>query len=166
MTKMNFVDKFTFTDVEINFMKLAVKVAKEGGEKGDIPVGAIVVNENNEIISEGYNCKHLTKDATMHAEIVALKRASKQIGDWRLNGCTMFVTAEPCIMCAGAILHFRIKEVIFGVIEPKFGGVITKAKLFDIDTLNHKVLYRYGLMEEEISGMMKRFFQKLRNKEK
>ncbi len=163
MTTMNFMNKFTFTDVDMNFMKLAVKVAKEGGEKGDIPVGAIIVSENNEIIAKGYNCKHLTKDATMHAEIVALKKATKKIGDWRLNSCTMYVTAEPCIMCAGAILHFRIKEVIFGVIEPKFGGVITKAQLFDIDTLNHKVLYRYGLMEEEISDMMKRFFQKLRN---
>ena len=161
------MEKFIFTDVEINFMKLAVNVAKEGGAKGDIPVGAVIVDGNNEIIGSGYNCKYLTKDATMHAEIVALKNAAKKIGDWRLNDCTMYVTAEPCIMCAGAILHFRIKEVIFGVPEPKFGGVITKAKLFDIETLNHKVLYRYGLMEEEIADMMKKFFQKLRsNKEK
>ncbi len=158
------MSKYTFNKMEIELMKTAVSMAKTGGIEGDIPVGAVVVNKDYEIIGTGFNKKHLTKDATMHAEIIALKKAAKNMGDWRLNECSIFVTAEPCIMCAGAILHFRIKEVIFGVAEPKFGGVITKANLFDIKDLNHKVTYKYGLMTDEISQMMKDFFRKIRTK--
>jgi tRNA(adenine34) deaminase len=156
------MNNFIFSKEDKKFMEKAIELAKEGEKKGDIPIGAIVVNNEKEIIGKGFNQKHLTKDALMHAEIVALKEASSNIGDWRLNHCTMYVTAEPCIMCAGAILHFRLKEVVFGVKEPKFGGVITKASIFDINSLNHKVSYRYGLMEEEIIELMKNFFKKLR----
>jgi tRNA(adenine34) deaminase len=142
-------------------MKYTIELAKKAFEKGDVPVGAIVV-KNGDIIGEGHNEKEIFKDPTMHAELIALKNAAKYVGDWRLNDCTLYSTLEPCIMCAGAILHFRIQRVVFGVTEPKFGGVVTKAALFDIDTLNHKVRYSVGIFEEEIKELMKRFFKKRR----
>jgi len=142
-------------------MEIALEFAEKAFELGDVPVGAIVVKDEK-IIGNGFNLKEKTKDPTMHAEIVAMREAAYSIGDWRLNDCTLYSTLEPCIMCAGAILHFRIKRVVFGVTEPKFGGVITKANLFDIDTLNHKVDYAYGIFEDEIKTLMKNFFRKLR----
>lgn len=156
---------FDFSDTDKKFMQKAIELAKKGASKGDIPVGAVVVKDD-EIIGKGYNMKFLTGDPTDHAEMIALKEASNSIGDWRLTECTLYSTAEPCIMCSGAILHYRIKRVIFGVTEPKFGGVITKVKLFDIDSLNHKVDYQYGLFQEEVSLMMKEFFRELRAKNK
>ena len=144
------------------YMRKAIDLAVLASKKGDVPVGAVVVN-GNKVIAEGYNFKENSKDPTMHAELIALKNASEVLGDWRLNECTLYSTLEPCIMCAGAIIHYRIKRVVFGVVEPKFGGVVTKAKIFDIDSLNHRVDYSYGVFEEEISCMMKNFFKKVRS---
>ncbi|MBZ4672592.1 MAG: CMP/dCMP deaminase zinc-binding protein [Deferribacteraceae bacterium] len=139
-------------------MQIALNYAKKAFDNGDVPVGAIVVKDDK-IIGNGFNIKEKTKDPTQHAEIVAMREAANVIGDWRLNDCTLYSTLEPCIMCAGAILHFRINRVVFGVAEPKFGGVITKANLFDINTLNHKVDYAYGIYEEEIKSIMRLFFK-------
>jgi tRNA(adenine34) deaminase len=153
--------EFNFSQKDIFFMRKAIELAQLSAEKGDIPVGAIVVKDDK-IIGEGHNTKFLTGEPLNHAEIIALKNARKSIGDWRLNEAVLYSTAEPCIMCAGAILHYRISKIIFGVREPKFGGIISKANLFDIDSLNHKVEYKYGLFEEEISKIMKEFFKNLR----
>lgn len=139
-------------------MQIALDYAKKAFDNKDVPVGAIVV-KNGKVIGNGFNLKEKTKDPTMHAEIVAMREAAVRVGDWRLNDCTLYSTLEPCIMCAGAILHFRIKRVVFGVPEPKFGGVITKANLFDIDTLNHQVDYAYGIYEEDIKSIMQLFFK-------
>ncbi|UOD35915.1 nucleoside deaminase [Deferribacteraceae bacterium V6Fe1] len=143
-------------------MQIALNYAKRAFENGDVPVGAIVV-KSGKIIGNGFNIKEKTKDPTMHAEIVAMREAANCVGDWRLNDCTLYSTLEPCIMCAGAILHFRINRVVFGVQEPKFGGVITKANLFDINTLNHKIDYAYGIYEEEIKSIMRLFFKQRRS---
>lgn len=143
------------------YMQKAIDLALLASEKGDVPVGAIVVKDDI-VIAEGHNYKENSKDPTMHAELIALKNAAEKLGDWRLNGCTLYSTLEPCIMCAGAVIHYRIERVVFGVTEPKFGGVVTKATIFDIDSLNHKVEYSYGVFEEEIGLMMKSFFKKIR----
>lgn len=144
------------------FMDEAVKLAFEAFQSGDVPVGAVVVKDG-EIIGRGFNKKELTKDASAHAEMLALQEAAKYVGDWRLNSCVLYSTTEPCIMCAGAVLHFRINEVVFGVREPKFGGVLSNVNLFDLDTLNHRVKYRYGLESELITKLMKDFFRKIRD---
>ncbi len=152
------------TEKDLFFMRKTIEVAKRALRYDDVPIGAIVVL-NDKVISTGYNKKRLTKNPLDHAEIIALKRAAKKLGDWRLNECTLYSTLEPCIMCAGAILHYRIKRVVFGTTEPKFGGVISNDKIFDITTLNHKVEYEYGAYEEEIREMMRGFFKKIRGSE-
>lgn len=144
------------------FMDEAVKLAFKAFQTGDVPVGAVVVKDSV-IIGRGFNKKELTKDASAHAEMLALQEAAKYLGDWRLNLCTLYSTTEPCIMCAGAVLHFRISEVVFGVREPKFGGVLSNANLFDLNTLNHRVKYRYGLESEVITKLMKDFFRIIRD---
>ncbi|MCX8085162.1 MAG: nucleoside deaminase [Calditerrivibrio sp.] len=149
------------TDLDNIFMAKTIEVAKRALKYNDVPVGAIVVHGNT-ILSTGYNKKRVTKNSLDHAEIIALKRAAKKLGDWRLNECTLYSTLEPCIMCAGAILHFRIKRVVFGILEPKFGGVISNAKIFDIETLNHSVEYEYGIFEDKIRSLMQNFFKNLR----
>ncbi|MEC9492662.1 nucleoside deaminase [Flexistipes sp.] len=144
------------------FMDEAVKLAFKAFRSGDVPVGAVVVKEG-EIIGRGFNKKELTSDASAHAEMLALQESARYLGDWRLNSCVLYSTTEPCIMCAGAILHFRISEVVFGISEPKFGGVLSNVNLFDLDTLNHSVKYRYGLESETITKLMKDFFRKIRD---
>ncbi|MGA1862711.1 nucleoside deaminase [Deferribacter thermophilus] len=150
-----------FNEYDNYFMKLAISQALESFEEGEVPVGAVVVKDN-EVISFGRNIKERFGNALLHAEIIALNRAIKVLDDWRLNECKLYVTCEPCIMCAGAIVHCRINEVIFGVLEPKFGGVISNIRVFDTPFLNHKVKYKYGLYEKEIAKLMKNFFRKSR----
>jgi len=151
------------TEKDIYFMKKTIDVAKKALKYDEVPIGAIVVCDDK-IVATGYNKKNKTKNPLDHAEIIALRRASKKIGDWRLNSCILYSTLEPCIMCAGAIIHYRIRRVVFGVPEPKFGGVISNDRIFDLTTLNHKVEYEYGLFEDEIKQMMRSFFLKLRGK--
>jgi tRNA(adenine34) deaminase len=151
------------TEKDIYFMKKTIDVAKKALKYDEVPIGAIVVCDDK-IVATGYNKKNKTKNPLDHAEIIALRRASKKFGDWRLNSCILYSTLEPCIMCAGAIIHYRIRRVVFGVPEPKFGGVISNDRIFDLTTLNHKVEYEYGLFEDEIKQMMRSFFLKLRGK--
>lgn len=148
-------------DKHIKYMNKALLEAKKAFDIMEVPVGAVIVKDDK-IIGTGYNKKEINKNPISHAEIEAIYEACRNTGDWRLNGASMYVTAEPCIMCAGAILHARISKVYFGVNEPKFGGIISVANIFDINRLNHKVEYHSGLMSEEISKMMKEFFSLLR----
>lgn len=149
-------------DNHLKYMQLAYLEAQKALNIMEVPVGAVIVKEDK-VIGTGYNKKETNKNPLSHAEIEAIDEACRNTGDWRLNGACMYVTAEPCIMCAGAILHARIDKVFFGVNEPKFGGVLSVANIFDINKLNHKVEYFSGMMNEEISQMMKDFFIKLRN---
>jgi len=151
----------TFTADDEKFMRLAIEQAKLAEAEGEVPIGAVVVC-NGEVIGRGYNRKNSGKSALKHAEIVAIEDASKVIGDWRLDECSLYVTLEPCLMCAGAIIHARVRNVFFGTTEPKFGGVVSLANTFDIEKLNHKVNYAGGLFAEEISAMMKAFFRNIR----
>jgi tRNA(adenine34) deaminase len=141
---------FEFSEDDNQFMREAVEQAKLAYAEDEVPIGAVVVL-NGEVIGRGRNAKTAAKTAISHAEITALEEASKINGDWRLDGASLYVTVEPCLMCAGAIIS-----------EPKFGGVVTLANTFDIEGLNHKVDYKYGLFAEEIRQMMKEYFRELR----
>ncbi|QAR33364.1 nucleoside deaminase [Geovibrio thiophilus] len=155
--------EFQFTEDDIRFMRLAIEQAQEARAEGEVPIGAVVVRDG-EVIGRGRNAKAIAKTATSHAEIIAIEDASRNTGDWRLDECSLYVTVEPCLMCAGTIIHSRIRNVVFGVPEPKFGGVISLAHTFDIQRLNHRVNYKHGIFEDEIREMLKSFFRELRGK--
>lgn len=156
--------EFQFTDDDIRFMRLAMEQAEEARAEGEVPIGAVVVKDG-EVIGRGRNAKSVAKTATSHAEIIAIEDASRNTGDWRLDECSLYVTVEPCLMCAGTIIHSRIRNVVFGVPEPKFGGVISLANTFDIQGLNHRVSYKHGLFQDEIREMLKSFFRELRSRQ-
>lgn len=149
-------------DNHLKYMQLAYYQAQKAFDIMEVPVGAVIVKDDK-VIGAGYNKKETYKSPISHAEIEAIQAACKNTNDWRLNGASLYVTAEPCIMCAGAILHARIDKVYFGVKEPKFGGVVSIANIFDINKMNHRVEYFSGLMSDEINQFMKSFFIKLRN---
>ena len=152
----------TFSIDDEKYMRMAIEQAKLAGDEGEVPIGAVVIC-GGEVIGRGFNRKNSGKSALKHAEIVAIEDAPKVVGDWRLDECSLYVTLEPCLMCAGAIIHARIRKVVFGASEPKFGGVVSLAQTFDIDRLNHRVNYAGGLFADEIAFMMKDFFKKIRN---
>lgn len=152
-----------FSELDHQYMQEAIREAERAASNGEVPIGAVIVCDG-EIIGRGANSKNSGKSALKHAEIIAIEDASSKIGDWRLDECSLYVTLEPCLMCAGAIIHARVRNVIFGTTEPKFGGVVTLARTFDIDGLNHRVNYKGGLYAYEISAMMKKFFKDIRGK--
>lgn len=143
------------------FMKEALKEAKKAYIKEEIPVGAIIVKDNK-IIARAYNKKEEKMDTTKHAEIIAIQKASKKLKAWRLLDCEMYVTLEPCAMCAGAIINSRIKKVYIGTKDNKTGAVGSVLNLFEDFTFNHKVESEIGLMQEECEKILKQFFKELR----
>ncbi len=145
-------------------MRQALFEAEKGFEEGEVPVGAVVVF-NNKIIGRGHNRTEALKDPTAHAEIIAISAAANYLKNWRLNGAKLYVTVEPCIMCAGAIVLARVEEVIYATEEPKFGGVVSKARIFDIEGLNHRVKYRKGPLKDESAQLLKDFFSRKRSKQ-
>ncbi len=142
-------------------MKEALEEAKKAYKKGEIPVGAVVVI-NDRIIAKAHNQKETTFDPTAHAEILALRQASERIGSWRLKDAVLYVTKEPCIMCAGAIVNARIKRVVFGCEDPKGGGVVSLYRILQDSRLNHKVEIKKGILERECRHILKEFFKELR----
>ena len=142
-------------------MKTAMQLAQESYDLGEVPVGAIVV-KNNEIIGRGSNTVISDNDVTAHAEINAIREASKMIGNYRLVECNMFVTLEPCHMCAKAIVDARLNSIIFAAKEPKTGSIFSIDNFFEKTVLNHKVNYKFGLFEEESSKLLKDFFKQRR----
>lgn len=143
------------------FMKEAIKEAKKAYQKNEVPVGAVVV-KNNEIVARGHNIKETKKDTTKHAEIIAIQKASKKMNAWRLEDCTMYVTLEPCTMCAGAIIQARLKRLIIGTMDKKTGACGSVLNLIDDYEFNHKVELKTGIMETECRQIMKDFFKELR----
>ena len=143
------------------FMKEAFKEAKKAYDKNEVPIGAVIV-KNNKIIGKGHNLKEKNNDCTQHAEILAIKEASKSIKNWRLTGCDMYVTIEPCVMCSGAIYQSRIKKVYIGSPDNKSGGVLSVYKILSDKRLNHQTKINVGLMRKECSQLVKKFFNKLR----
>lgn len=147
------------------YMKEAIRQAKKAYAIGEVPIGCVIVYEDK-IIARGYNRRTTDKSTIAHAEILAIKKACKKVGDWRLEDCTMYVTLEPCQMCSGAIVQSRMKKVVVGCMNPKAGCTGSILNLLQMKEFNHQVELEIGVMEEECSGMMKQFFKELREKNK
>lgn len=147
------------------YMTEALKQAKKAYQMGETPIGCVIVYEDK-IIARGYNRRNTEKTVFAHAEIAAMKKATKKIGDWRLEGCTMYVTLEPCQMCAGAIVQARIPTVVIGCMNPKAGCAGSILNLFNVPEFNHQVHVIKGVLEQECSELMTSFFRELRAKKK
>ncbi|MBP1926251.1 tRNA(adenine34) deaminase [Sedimentibacter acidaminivorans] len=143
------------------FMKEAICEALKAYELKEIPIGAVIV-KNEEIVGRGYNLKETLKDATLHAEILAIKDACKNLGGWRLPGCTMYVTLEPCAMCAGALVNARVERLVIGTRDHKTGACGSILNIVQMQNLNHQITVEFGILGDECSNMLKRFFSELR----
>lgn len=150
---------------EESFMKEAIRQAKKALALREVPIGCVIVYEEK-IIARGYNRRNTDKNTLSHAELNAIKKASKKLGDWRLEGCTMYVTLEPCQMCAGALVQSRIDEVVIGSMNPKAGCAGSVLNLLEMDGFNHKVKVVRGVLQEECSQMLSNFFSELRKEKK
>ena len=145
------------------FMKRALELAAEAGAHGEIPIGAVVVCDGK-IISEASNHKESNGDPLGHAEILGIRKAADALGRWRLSGCTLYVTLEPCVMCAGAIIHARLDRVVYAAADPKAGAVQSLYQILSDSRLNHAPTLTAGVLEAEASSQLKTFFQNLRKK--
>ena len=150
---------------EEKYMKAAIREAKKAWALGEVPIGCVIVHDGK-IIARGYNRRTVDKNVLAHAEIIAMRKACRIIGDWRLEDCTMYVTLEPCPMCAGAIVQARIPKVYIGSMNPKAGCAGSVLNLLDEKGFNHQVETEEGLLGEECSMMLKEFFKELREKRK
>jgi len=146
---------------DIDYMREALKQAKVAYLMGEVPVGAVIVKDGR-IISKGHNMKESLADPTAHAEMIAIKRATEALKGWRLSDCTMYVTMEPCSMCAGAILQSRMRRLVFGTKDEKAGACGSKVNLLQHDLFNHNVEIVDGVLESECSGILVGFFKLLR----
>lgn len=146
-------------------MRAAMREAKKAYALEEVPIGCVIVYKD-QIIARGYNRRNTDKNTIAHAEMSAIKKASKKLGDWRLEGCTMYVTLEPCQMCAGAIVQARIDEVVIGSMNPKAGCAGSVLNLLEIPAFNHQVKITKGVLEEECSDMLSMFFKELRERKK
>lgn len=146
-------------------MKEAIKQAQKAAAIGDVPIGCVIVL-GDKIIARAYNQRNKKKTTLAHAELLAIQKASKKTGDWRLEECTMYITLEPCQMCAGAIVQARIPEVVIGAMNPKAGCAGSVLNILQVDAFNHQVKIEKGVLEEECSQMMSEFFRELRKKKK
>ena len=151
--------------IQEKYMREALKQAQKAYSLGEVPIGCVIVHEGK-IIGRGYNRRNTDKNTLSHAEITAIKKASKVIGDWRLEECTIYVTLEPCQMCAGAIVQARIPEAVIGCMNPKAGCAGSILNILEMPEFNHQVAVTRGIMEQECSEMLKTFFAELRIRNK
>lgn len=147
------------------YMKEAIRQAKKAYAIGEVPIGCVIVYEN-QIIGRGYNRRTTDCNTIAHAETIAIKKAGKRMNDWRLEDCVMYVTLEPCQMCSGAIVQSRMKKVVIGCMNPKAGCAGSILNLLQMSEFNHQVELECGVLEDECSQMMKSFFRELREKKK
>ena len=147
------------------FMKEAIKQAKKAYKIEEVPIGCIIVYQEK-IIARAYNRRTIDKNTLAHAELLAIRKASRKIDDWRLEDCTMYVTLEPCQMCAGALVQSRMKRVVIGCMNPKAGCAGSIMDLLQVPEFNHQVEKEIGVCEEECASLMKSFFKELREKRK
>ncbi len=145
------------------YMREALREANKAYAIGEVPVGAVVVIAG-EIVSRGHNLRESLNDATAHAEIVAMRAAAAQVGDWRLGEATLYSTVEPCVMCAGAIVQFRVKTLVYGAADPKAGAVDSVVDVVRHPKFNHRVEVIAGILEDECGGIIRRFFADLRRR--
>lgn len=146
-----------FTTEDVFWMERAIQLAHQAALQDEIPVGTIIVR-GSEVIAEAHNLKEQTQVATHHAEIIAIEKACQKLGQWRLTGCTLYVTLEPCPMCAGAIVNARIPRVVFGAKDPKSGAVKTLYQILNDPRLNHRCQVVSGLLETKCGGLLSEFF--------
>ena len=146
------------TGSDESWMRHALRLARRAELLGEVPVGAVLVIDN-ECIAEGWNSPIADSDPTAHAEINVLRKGSKRVGNYRLLDTTLYVTLEPCVMCVGAIIHARVKRLVFGAFDPKRGAVCSALPLANADFLNHKLSWDGGILEEECSDILKDFFR-------
>lgn len=147
------------------YMRAAIQQAKKAYKLGEVPIGCVIVYQDK-IIGRGYNRRNTDKNTLAHAEISAIKKASKKMGDWRLEDCDLYVTLEPCQMCSGAIVQARIKKVVIGSMNPKAGCAGSILNILQMPEFNHQVEIERGVLEEECSNMLKDFFKELRKRNK
>ena len=142
-------------------MREALRQAQAAFESGEVPVGAVVVHEGR-VVGRGHNQPIAATDPTAHAEVLALREAAHALGNYRLAGCTLYVTVEPCLMCVGALVHARVDAVVFGAPEPKTGALVSAIQAMDLPWLNHRFLVTLGVLETECAELMRRFFRERR----
>ncbi|MFD1606605.1 tRNA adenosine(34) deaminase TadA [Oceanobacillus luteolus] len=147
------------------FMLEAIREAKKAREMAEVPIGAVIVHEG-EIIARGHNLRETSQETLSHAELIAIAEANEKIGSWRLEDCTLYVTLEPCPMCAGAIVQSRIKRVVYGAPDPKAGCAGTLFNLLEEPRFNHQTELESGVMQDECASLLTDFFKALRNKKK
>ena len=147
------------------FMKAALKEARKAYLMDEVPIGCVIVQDDR-IIARGYNRRNTDNNTLAHAELTAIRKASKKTGDWRLEDCTMYITLEPCQMCAGAIVQSRMKEVVIGAMNPKAGCAGSVLNLLQVPRFNHQVAITKGILGEECSAMLSQFFAELRGRKK
>jgi len=147
------------------YMQLALEEARKAGELGEVPIGAVIVYDG-EVIASAYNLRETTQNAVTHAELLAIERACKQLGTWRLEGAELYVTLEPCPMCSGAIILSRVERVVYGAKDPKAGCAGTLMNLLDDDRFNHQSEVVAGVLEEECGEILTSFFRELRQRKK
>ena len=150
---------------EEKYMKEAIRQAKKAYTLDEVPIGCVIV-QDGKIIARGYNRRNTDKNTLAHAELTAIRKASRKTGDWRLEDCTMYVTLEPCQMCAGAIVQSRMKKVVIASMNPKAGCAGSVLNLLQMAAFNHQVEIERGLLEEECSKMLSQFFRELRERKK
>lgn len=144
-------------------MGSALREAKRAVEHGDVPVGAVVVDEDGRVLASAYNEREARADPTAHAEILALRRAAAERKGWRLDGCTVYVTLEPCPMCAGALVNARVRRLVYGAADPKAGAALSLYNLCADPRLNHEVEVVWGVREEEAAALLQAFFRQRRS---
>lgn len=147
------------------YMRLAIEQAKIAGDKAEVPVGCVIVDERGEVISRGHNLREGLNDPTAHAEVIAIREAAEKVSSWRLGGMTLYVTLEPCAMCMGAVVLSRMDRVVFGALDPKAGAVLSKYSIGVDNKLNHRVSVTEGVLSEECSSLLSDFFKALRGLE-
>ena len=145
-----------------HFMKRALELAQQAADRGEVPVGAVVVR-NGEIIGQGHNQPIVSHDSTAHAEIMAMRDASKNLSNYRLTGCDIYVTIEPCTMCVGAMVHARIRQIFFGALEPRAGALTSQLQLMEDDLFNHSILWEGGILADQCARVLRDFFRQKRS---
>ncbi len=147
-----------------HWMQLALEQAALAAGAGEVPVGAVVVSPEGQLLGSGYNQPIGGKDPTAHAEVMALRAAAAQVDNYRLPGCTLYVTIEPCTMCVGAMVHARISHLVYGAPEPRFGAVVSGRRLLDEGEFNHRMSHEGGVLAERCGEVMREFFRSRRAK--
>lgn len=147
---------------DMKFMKLALRLATQSEKKGEVPIGAVVVDQNGEILAKATNLRETAHSVLGHAELVAIHRASQKLQSWRLIDCTLYVTLEPCLMCAAALVQSRISRVVFATHDPKGGGLGSLTDLSSDSRLNHRFKVHHGILQSECSDLLKKFFKQKR----